>query len=129
MLTMSRRRINMPRHKRYNKKRLRAQIYVHENQGGDHCVPYKTLIGHGIGNRVIIAGTGEQVYCGQGFVSVNAAVDEAKRRAWATIEKNFPEIDKQEIIWDVVHEQAINVRNKWNRCVRPIRHSSKSKTT
>ncbi|GJL50991.1 MAG: hypothetical protein NPIRA01_22180 [Nitrospirales bacterium] len=116
----------MPRHK---KKRLRTQIYVHENQSGDHCVPYKTLIGHGIGNRVIIADTGEQVYCDQGFASVNTAVDEAKRRAWATIEKKFPEIDKQEIIWDVVHEQAANVRSKWKRCERPIRHSSKSKTS
>ncbi|MDX1411567.1 MAG: hypothetical protein R3351_05385 [Nitrospirales bacterium] len=87
-------------------KNIRAQIFVHESQRGDHCVPYKTLIGSGIGNRVIIASTGEHLYCTQEFENVNAAVDDAKRRARETIEKKFPKVKDHEIIWDVVHEEV-----------------------
>ena len=92
-----------------NSNHLRAQIFVHESQNGEHCVPYKTLIGYGIGNRVIVDGAGEHLYCGQVFESVKRDADEAKRRAWKTIKKKFPHVEEHTIIWDVVLERALGL--------------------
>ncbi|MDR4494126.1 MAG: hypothetical protein R3B74_06845 [Nitrospirales bacterium] len=90
-----------------NRKKIRAQVFVHETQDGANCVPYKTLIGYGIGNRVIVDGAGEHLYCGQEFESVHAALNEAKRRACKAIEKKFPHVGEHEIMWDVVLEPVL----------------------
>ena len=87
-----------------NRRNIRAQIFVHQSQNGEICVPYKTLIGYGIGNRVIVDGTGEHLYCAQEIEDVDSAVDEAKRRARETIDKKFPHVGERQIIWDVVLE-------------------------
>lgn len=87
-----------------NRRNIRAQIFVHQSQNGEICVPYKTLIGYGIGNRVIVDGTGEHLYCAQKFEDVDSAVDKAKRRAREAIDKKFPHIEEHQIIWDVVLE-------------------------
>lgn len=86
-----------------NRKNIRAQIFIHKSRNGEICVPY-TLIGYGIGNRVIVDDAGEHLYCAQEFEDVDVAVDEAKRRASETIDKKFPHIEERQIIWDVVLE-------------------------
>lgn len=92
-----------------NRNHVRAQIFVHESQNGKHCVPYKTLIGYGIGNRVIVDGAGEHLYSGQVFGSVKTAADEAKEKALKTIKKNFPHVEEHTIVWDVVLERALGL--------------------
>ncbi|HSF10877.1 MAG TPA: hypothetical protein VLA60_15805 [Nitrospirales bacterium] len=88
---------------------VRAQIFVHESQNGEYCIPYKTLIGYGIGNRVIVDGAGEHLYCGQVFESMETAANEAKRNALKTMKKKFPHVEEQRIIWDVVPERALGL--------------------
>lgn len=87
-------------------RRVRCQIFVEEREGGTLYVPYKTLIGYGVGNRVILGGRGDHLYTDLEFTSREAAVDEAERRAWERIQEKFPDARKQDIEWDVVQERA-----------------------
>lgn len=87
-------------------KRVRCQIFVEEKNGGTLWVPYKTLIGYGVGNRVILGVRGDYLYTDLEFASREAAVDEAKRRAWERIQVKFPDAGEQHIEWDVVQERA-----------------------
>jgi hypothetical protein len=83
-------------------KKVIARIYVEGRRGGTAWVPYKTLIGYGIGNRVIIGSRGEHFYMNQEFSSRQSAVDAAKTRAREVVQKKFSEAG--EIRWDVVEE-------------------------
>jgi hypothetical protein len=77
-----------------------GRIYVEGRRGGTEWVPYKTLIGYGVGNRVIIGSRGEQLYTGQEYSSQQAAVEAAKVRASEIVRAKFGE--DAEVRWDVV---------------------------
>ena len=87
-----------------DEKRITCQIFVEERNDGTVWVPYKTLIGHGIGNRVIIGSRGELFYMNQEFSGRDAAVGAAKERAWETIRSKFGDAEPADIDWDIVHE-------------------------
>lgn len=83
-------------------KHIIGRIYVEGRRSGAEWVPYKTLIGYGVGNRVIIGSRGEQLYTDQEYSSRQAAVDAAKVRASEIIHAKFGE--DAEIRWNVVEE-------------------------
>jgi hypothetical protein len=83
-------------------KNLIGRIYI-EERPGTGWVPYKTLIGYGIGNRVLVASRGEQFYMEKEYRSQEAAIEAAKTRASAMIKSKFGDIE--EIRWDVVEER------------------------
>jgi hypothetical protein len=81
-----------------------ARIYVEGSRGGLPWVPYNTLIGYGIGNRVIIGSRGEHFYMNQEFSNRQSAIDAAKAKAREVVQAKFAEAG--EIRWDVVEEGA-----------------------
>ena len=83
-----------------------CQIFIEERDGGSVWVPYKTLIGYRLGNRVFIRSYGEQLYCDQEFASKDEAIDQAKTNAWETVRLKFHCVDKEDIDWDVRQESA-----------------------
>jgi hypothetical protein len=83
---------------------LMGRIYVEAKRGGAVWVPYKTLIGYGIGNRVIVGSRGVQVHMSQEFESHQAAVDAAKARATEIIKGKYG--DASNVSWDVVEERV-----------------------
>ena len=83
-------------------KNLIGRIYIEERPGGTAWVPYKTLIGYGIGNRVLIASHGEQFYMQEEYHSADAAIEAAKTRSTAIIKEKFGDI--AHVQWDVVEE-------------------------
>ena len=83
---------------------LRCQIFIEQRGRGTLWVPYKTLIGYGMGNRVTIASKGEHLYSSETFATRGAAEEAAKRRAWDTIRTKFPSVRHDEVDWDLVTE-------------------------
>jgi len=83
---------------------LRCQIFIEQRSGGTVWVPYKTLIGYGVGNRVIIGSKGEHLNMSEAFATRDAAEDAAKRHAWETIQEKFPVVRHDEVEWDLVVE-------------------------
>ena len=83
-----------------------CQIFIEERDGGAVWVPYKTLIGYRLGNRVFIRSYGEQLYSDQEFASKDEAIDQAKTNAWETVRLKFHGVDKEDIDWDVRQESA-----------------------
>lgn len=89
-----------------NKKKVMGRTFIEERRHGTVWVPYKTMIGYGIGNRVIIGSLGEYVHEGAEFGNKEHAIDAAKAKARAVIAAKFPGITDEDIEWDIVDEAA-----------------------
>jgi hypothetical protein len=83
---------------------LRCQIFIAQRGGGTVWVPYKTLIGYGTGNRVLIGSKGEYLYSSEQFATRGAAEEAARQRAWDTIRRKFPSVRHDEVEWHLVAE-------------------------
>jgi hypothetical protein len=83
---------------------LRCQIFIEQRGGGTMWVPRKTLIGYGVGNRVIIGRQDEPLNSGEAFATRGAAEEAAKRTAWNTIRERFPAVRHDEVGFDLVAE-------------------------
>ncbi|MGD9727197.1 MAG: hypothetical protein AB7V39_12505 [Nitrospiraceae bacterium] len=69
-------------------------------------MPYKTLIGYRLGNRVFIRSYGEQLYCDDEFASKDDAINRAKTNALDIVKVKFRNVDENDIHWDVREERA-----------------------
>lgn len=69
---------------------VRVNLYVHQYGSPPVWVPYKTLIGYGRGQQLIIDDAGEQLYSTQEFETREAAVGHACAEANNRARENFP---------------------------------------
>jgi hypothetical protein len=86
---------------------MKGRIYIVETRNGSAWVPYKTLIGHAIGNRTVIGSVGEQFCVDQEFSTPQTAIEAAKAKARAI----FPMLLIEDIEWDVVEERIPAFQN------------------
>ncbi|MGE0276013.1 MAG: hypothetical protein AB7G68_11200 [Nitrospiraceae bacterium] len=85
---------------------ITCQIFIEERDNGAIWVPYKTLIGYRLGNRVFIRSYGEQLYCDDEFASKDDAINRAKTNALDIVKVKFRNVDENDIHWDVREERA-----------------------
>jgi hypothetical protein len=83
---------------------LRVQLYVHQYGSPPVWVPYKTLIGYGRGDHLIIDDVGEHLYGTQEFHTKDAAVEHARAEANNRIMEKFPHAHQHEIQWKIIEE-------------------------
>jgi hypothetical protein len=81
---------------------MKGRIYVVETRNGRAWVPYKTLIGHAIGNRMVIGSVGDQFCLDQEYATRQTAIEAAKTKA----REVFPMLLVEDIEWDVVEERV-----------------------
>ncbi len=86
--------------------KLRVHLYVHQYGTPAVWVPYKTLIGYGRGNHLIIDDIGEHLYETQKFGTQDAAVEYARKEAKKRILEKFPHVPEKEIQWQTIEESA-----------------------
>lgn len=85
---------------------LRVHLYVHQYGSPPVWVPYKTLIGYGRGEQLIIDDVGEQLYSTQEFETREAAMDYARAEANHTIREKFSHVPQDVIQWKIIEESA-----------------------
>ena len=86
--------------------KLRVNIYLNHSGSPSVWVPYKTLIGYGRGDHLIIDDVGEQLYGTQGFDTKEAAWKQAQTEAQRRIMEKFPNIPDSHIEWKVIEEST-----------------------
>ena len=89
-----------------DKRTVICQIFVEERDAGAVWVPYKTLIGYQVGNRVLIHSYGEQIYSDEEFSKKDEAINRAKANAWETVRSKFHGVGQMDIDWDIREERA-----------------------
>jgi hypothetical protein len=85
---------------------LMCRIFIEQRDGGKTWIPYKTLIGYGMGNRVVVGSQGEQTYCSRAFATLGAATEAAEQAAWDIIQIKFPHVRRSEVDWHVMTESV-----------------------
>lgn len=88
------------------KKKVMCRIFIEKRKHGTVWVPYKTLMGYGIGNRVIIGSRGEHVYGGAECGIREHAIEAAKAKAREVIAAKFDGVAEEDIEWHIVDEAA-----------------------
>lgn len=84
--------------------KLRVHVYLSQYGSPPVWVPYKTLIGYGRGDHLIIDDIGEQLYATQDFDTKEAAVNHAQAEAKKRIMDKFPNFSEGHIAWKVIEE-------------------------
>lgn len=86
--------------------KLLVHIYLNPSGSPPVWVPYKTLIGYGRGDHLIIDDVGEQLYDTQNFNTKEAAWKRAQTEAQKRIMEKFPNVPESHIEWKVIEESA-----------------------
>ena len=89
-----------------DKRTITCQIFVENRDDGAVWVPYRTLIGYQIGNRVLISSHGEQIYSDEEFSKKDEAINRAKTNAWETVRSKFHGVGEADIHWNIREERA-----------------------
>jgi hypothetical protein len=89
-----------------NRDKLRVHVYVNHYGSPSVWEPYKTLIGYGRGDHLIIDDVGEQLYGTQGFDTKEAAMRQAQIEALKRILEKFPNVPESRIEWKFIEESA-----------------------